>query len=302
MKRALLTGMGGFCGRQLTRLLDAEGLEVAGMGTFACDALPFRMESVTDIPGIRAVFEEFQPEVIFHLAGVIRAENPTEIHRVNTGFATALLHAHAQAGLEAPVLLVGTAAEYGMVRTPDLPLDENHPCQPVNHYGISKLAQSLVALAAAQSGQPVIVARPFNILGAGMPEHLLAGSIARQIAALSSAPDGTPLELGNLDSTRDYLDVRDVVAYYWELARNPAAYGEVVNICSGSETSVESLARQMLELAACPAAIVSREERQRAQDVSRHVGDPQKLLQLTGRRPRVSLEDSLRAVLKGCGP
>ena len=148
--RALLTGSGGFCGQHLVRYLMAEGVEVYSMSVQGRDSqYASRIESTTDIQSMRHALIRSQPDFVFHLAGTATASNSVEYYRVNTLYAVSLLEALEGAGLaKVPVLLVGTAAEVGLVDASDLPINECHPPpKPVSHYGASKLAQTQAGLA-----------------------------------------------------------------------------------------------------------------------------------------------------------
>ncbi len=94
-----------------------------------------------------------------------------------------------------------------------LPVSEECVCQPATPFGQSKLAQThLAQAAAAASGQKIVIVRPFNVIGPGLPDFYFAASLARRLRLLRSenAPIGTAFEIFNPDSTRDFIDVRDV--------------------------------------------------------------------------------------------
>src|SRR5207248_561315 len=108
---------------------------------------------------------------------------PDAYYLVNTVYAARLLHAMELAGCAlVPTLLIGSAAEYGAVNEDDVPITETMPARPIDHYGISKLAQTLIGQAAARDGRSIVVARTFNAIGPGMPEHLSVQSFVKQIA------------------------------------------------------------------------------------------------------------------------
>jgi len=297
--RVLLTGATGFSGRHLARYLGADDVGVYSMSVHAPETPhAFRIDSTTDIQGMCRVLHRCTPDFVFHLAGTTCAETPTDFYRVNTLFAVSLLEAMERAGLsKVPVLLAGTAAEVGLVRESDLPLTECHPAEPVSHYGASKLAQTNAGLTAARMGRPVVIARPFNIIGPGLPNQLVVGKILEQISQVPRGSRRVRLALGNIDTTRDFIDVEDVVACYWDLVRTPAAYGKVVNICTGQETSIQQVINNLASLTGLELMVDEVENLRRANDIPRHFGSNRRLQKFIARRPTLDLSHTLRRSL-----
>lgn len=290
--KALLTGASGFSGAHLTRYLASEDIEVYSMSVSGQESSRrFRIDSVTDYHGICRAMQECRPDYVFHLAGVTSAKDTADMYRVNLLYAVALLDAMELAGLsKVPLLLVGTAAEAGPVGEKDLPLTESHPPEPVSHYGASKLAQTNAGLAAARMGRPVVVARPFNIIGPGVPRHLVVGNILDQVSRASPANGNVRLALGNVDTTRDFIDIEDVVACYLDLVRTPAAYGKVVNVCTGQETSVRQIINSIAALTGLEITVDVTDSLLRKHEIPRHYGDNQRLQELTARSPTLDLD------------
>jgi GDP-4-dehydro-6-deoxy-D-mannose reductase len=299
MMRALITGVGGFCGRHLAQYLTTQGVEVHGVSRnsiFAkCHRFPDTIDATSFLPAIKAS----RPHYIFHLAGVMLAQDPATFYRVNTVYAASLLHALEATGYQdRPVLLVGTATEYGMISPGQLPIHEKSVARPYNDYGSSKLAQTLLGLARAKRGRPIVVVRPFNIIGPGMPSHLVVQSFAAQLAQVLKGDMPPILRVGNLGSSRDFIDVADAVEIYWQLVRTPAAYGEIVNVCSGYPVIIGDILTKLAALAGVRVEIQTDPHRLKAVDVPVHYGSTEKLRQILGRASTVSLDLSLRRVLE----
>jgi GDP-4-dehydro-6-deoxy-D-mannose reductase len=195
-----------------------------------------------------------------------------------------------------PVLLVGTAAEYGLVGIEDLPVREDHPPHPYNHYGISKLAQTLAGLAASAAGHKVVVVRPGNILGPRMPRHLLLGRILEELERISSGLQGARIEVGNLDVARDFVDVESVVKIYWSLIRDPKAYGEVINVCSGEAIPVRTLVEGVMKLSGIEAELVQQPALMRTHDLPVFTGSIEKLRRFV-EVPRFETHKTLTSIL-----
>jgi nucleoside-diphosphate-sugar epimerase len=293
--RALITGAGGFCGHHLSQYLQGLGVEVHTLGSEVVRPNhhvvdPMNLESLT------AAVAAAAPDYVFHLAGVAVAKAYDLYYRVNTLYAAGLLSALEIAGLgKIPVLLVGTSAEYGLVSEIDLPITEDTPAAPYNHYGISKLAQTLMGCALATTTRPLIMVRPFNIIGPGMPNHLALSSFVQQ---LLRAPHDHPAEIrvGNLNTSRDFIDVEEVVKIYWRLAQNPNAYGEIVNVCSGAPTSLGDLLAKLISISGRRVEVRTDSAKFKSLDIANHYGSREKLIRLLGYAPCTSLDTSLTRI------
>lgn len=297
--RALITGAGGFCGQRLISYLEEQGVEVHTLG---CRDIKRHnhhyIDDVTCVTELTAALKPIKPDYVFHLAGVTKADDPTIFYRVNTQYAVGLLCALENTGSgNCPVLLAGTSAEYGMVSEKQLPIREDIPPNPYNHYGISKLAQTLVGLTASRNSRPIVVARPFNIIGPGMPKYLVVENFAVQIIEIIKKRKSPVIEVGNLESSRDFVDVDEVVRTYWQLIQTPSAYGEVVNICSGKGTTIGDILQKLITLSNVEIEVRADASRFKPIDVPVHFGSTEKLQRLVGYVPCTNLDATLKRIL-----
>lgn len=303
LNKVLLTGAGGFSGKYLREFLVGRGIEVHSMGQRVpqTDALRryHHLIDITSTSEINHVLKNFQPDYLIHLAGVVRHTDPQVFYRVNTQYAVAILTALERHEPHIPSLFVGTAAEYGQPRPEDLPLKEDVICKPLDHYGISKYAQTLEVLAAhKRSGLPVVIARPSNIVGAGMPAHFVVQSFASQIAKIRRGEQPPILKTGNLQSSRDFISIAEVCKIYWDLIQTPAAYGEVVNVCSGIATPISNLVTRLIELSGLEISVETDPALYRAVDVPIHYGSTEKLRRILGYTPSLLLQETLTEILE----
>lgn len=300
MKRALVTGAGGFCGKRLALHLRDSGVEVHTLGS---KALPgnhhFVVPDITDAITLAEKVASANPDAIFHLAGVTHCADPALFYRVNTQYAVALFSAMDRAGLRnIPILVAGTAAEYGRIDPARLPVGEETPTAPYSHYGISKLAQTLEAMAWAKDGGSAIVFRPSNIIGPGMSESMLIGSFARQIAEIMIGRKEPVVETGTLSSIRDFIDVDDVSRILFSLAQCPAAQGQIVNICSGQPVAVSDLLATMIRISGVQIETRVDPARLKTLDVPVHYGSIKKLESVLGAALQLTkLDTSLQRIL-----
>jgi GDP-4-dehydro-6-deoxy-D-mannose reductase len=283
--RALVTGAGGFVGSHLVPELTEHGFEVVAADRSNGD--------VADPEAMRRLVAEARPGHVFHLAGV-REAPLDELLRVNVYGTANLLEAVAEEAPAARVVVVGSAAEYG--ETTSEPVDEDQPLRPVTHYGAAKAAQGLVAGAVAvRRGVRLTRLRLFNLLGPGEPTSFVASAIAARIVAIQSGAALPPLRTGDLETRRDFVDVRDAAGAL-RLAATRGEAGAVYNVCSGAATRIGALVEQLLALAELDVAVEPAPE-PAAGNVRGHAGSAERLRGATGWEPRRSLGESLADVL-----
>ena len=193
--------------------------------------------------------------------------------------------------------MVSSAEVYGAVRAEQLPVDEDAPMLPRSPYASSKAAAELVAVQAYLGrGLPVIRARPFNHVGPGQDPGFVVPAVARRIVEASR--DGrTTLPVGNLTARRDLTDVRDVVRAY-RLLVELGSPGQVYNVCSGADVSIEEILRRLLDLAGARLRPEPDPDLVRPVDVPVLLGDPGRLRAATGWAPEIPLDATLQAVLE----
>jgi GDP-4-dehydro-6-deoxy-D-mannose reductase len=170
--------------------------------------------------------------------------------------------------------------------------------RPRNPYAVSKLAaETLCWQWHASKGTDVVLARPFNHIGAGQSDRFAVSDFARQVAAIKRGHRPAIIRVGNLDVTRDFTDVNDVIEAYLALLERGGA-GEIYNVCSGAEHSLRSLLEQLIALGNIEARVESETARMRRAEQPRMCGDATKIQRATGWRPTTPIGTSLRGALQ----
>ena len=273
--RVLLTGVAGFVGRYLSRLLAQQGHDIFG----TCHA-----ESKAGLPaGIRLLecdirkpeevieaLKQSRPERVYHLAAfsssALSSENWIEVYDTNLFGTLNLLQAVTQEAPKARVLVVGSGQCYGTAVMGAM-LSERHPLLPETPYAVSKAAADLAAYQFSCARKlHVVRARPFNHTGPGQRPDFVCSDFARQIAAIDLGLVPPVLKVGNLGLKRDFTDVRDVVRAY-QLLLEKGSPGEAYNVCSGR-------ARELREIVATLQSFCRRRIRLTRQSVRLRRGDP----------------------------
>jgi GDP-4-dehydro-6-deoxy-D-mannose reductase len=209
---------------------------------------------------------------------------------VNVVGTHALLTALERCGLRVPVLVTGSALVY---KPSTAALSEEAPLGPSNAYGISKLAQEMVA---RRAGRHVIVARPFNHAGPRQSDAYVTSSFARQIAEAEAGLREPVLYVGNLDSWRDITDVRDTVRAYTSLVergRPDLPY----NVCRGEAYRVGDLLDLLVRQSKIPIRIEVDPARFRPSDNPVVLGSAARLRADTGWEPRIKIDRTLADLL-----
>ena len=297
--RVLVTGGSGFVGRHLVHVLRERGDDVfsAAPSRGDDDNIPL---DVTDSDNVSAVVEMVKPDWVFHLAAQsfvpTSTEQPLQTYRVNIDGTVYLLEAlRAQQEPKPRLLFTSSAEVYGRRPQEDMPLRETLPTKPSNPYAASKVAGEALVLAAYHShGLDAVISRAFNHIGVGQDPRFAVAAFARRLARVANGKERV-LHVGNVESERDFLDVRDVVNAYVALAERGVS-GEIYNVCSGVAVKMREILRRLVNIGSVPVEIREDPELVRATEISRSVGDPSKLKRTTGWSPRIELADSLREI------
>jgi GDP-4-dehydro-6-deoxy-D-mannose reductase len=200
-------------------------------------------------------------------------------------------------GMKSRLLVVASNEVYGAVSPDELPVDENTKLEPRNPYGVSKVAQDLLARQYYLShGIDVVRARAFNHLGPRQSPQFVAANFARQIAEAEAGLRKPVIRVGNLHAQRDFTDVVDVVQAY-ALLMERGQSGEAYNIGSGRPRSVQSVLDNLLEMSSIQVRVERDPARMRPSDVPVIYGDISKLQRDTGWQPAICFEESLARVL-----
>jgi len=293
MLRMLITGASGFVGSSLVESLQSPVLDVYGFDLrHPPRATKIFEGEITNRTAILDVLRQVQPDVIFHLAGILKSESPEELYKVNVLGTLALFEAVTESGLRPRVIVASSSAVYG-AGVDGTPISESFQPWPVTHYAASKLAQEMVALRYFTAlNLPVICVRTFNLIGPGLSPDMALSAFAKQIAQAEKTGKPANIFTGDLTAQRDYLDVRDAVRAYALIAENGKA-GQIYNVCSGQAISIQECLQILLNHAKVPIEAVLDPTRMQEHDVPVQIGSAKKIQQLTGWKTQITIKQSL---------
>jgi GDP-4-dehydro-6-deoxy-D-mannose reductase len=299
----LVTGAAGFAGSHVVDRLVAGGADVVAWhrpgGSAPRDAPRTRWEAVDmlDRDAVHAAVARLRPDTVYHCAGaahVGRAWDSTEpTLAANVRGTHHLLHALEHASLAPRVLVPSSALVYAAA---DEALTEAHPLLPASPYGLSKLAQEM--LACRTNGRLMVtVARAFNHIGPRQDPFFVASGFARRIADIERGRWQPEISVGNLDARRDLTDVRDTVRAY-ALILERGVPGRPYNVCSGRAITIRHLLDLLLARARVPVAVKVDPSRYRPNDTPLLLGDPSRLRNELGWTPQIAIEQTLDDLLE----
>ena len=306
-KTALITGITGFAGSHLAELLLTEGVNVCGIQRWRSktdnieniqDKIIIQEADLLDAHSLYKVVDEIRPDYIFHLAAQSYVQtswsSPTNTLEINIIGTANLFEAVKKSGLNIAIQIACSSEEYGKVLSQELPIKETNPLRPLSPYSVSKAAMDYMGYQYFKSyGLKIVRTRGFNHEGPRRGEVFVASNFAKQIALIEKKLQPRTILVGNLDSVRDFTDVRDMVRGYY-LAAAKCDPGEVYNISSDSGWVIKDMLKQLLSYSKVKKISVKIDpSRKRPSDVPLLIGDSSKFRSITGWKPRIKFEQTL---------
>lgn len=300
--------MTGMVGQHFAKSFREDGYEVWGIARFTAAG---RNEAIQDKSVLRCDIlerdalmkhmERLQPDIIIHMAAQAfngaSWEYEYTTHMTNyQGTLNVLYCARELAKNKAvKILLACSSAEYGNITPKDCPLIEDRPLKPHTPYGVSKAGVEMLGYQYfANYGLPVYLPRMFIHVGTGHPPATAIQNFARQLALIKAGKIAPEIHVGNLESARDFIDVRDGVAAM-RILLEKGKPGEPVNICTGKAWKISEILDMLVEISGTNAKVITDESLMRAADEPLLLGDNTKINAL-GFRQKYQMPDTLKDV------
>lgn len=306
---ALVTGGAGFIGGHLVDRLVARGYYVRVFDNLSTGNLDnirshlgsgcveFVKGTVCHAKKVEKVVEGM--DFVFHLAAKtsvpLSFKNPSRTFSVNVSGTVNLLRCCHHARVK-KFVFASSCAVYGDPY--EVPVSEVEPADPISPYAESKMAGELFCKGFYKTGLlKTVMPRFFNVYG---PRAILNDYAGVIVKFVENAKSGRPLIIyGDGSQTRDFVSVFDVVDALVLCVEDERADGEIFNIGSGKETTIEDLAETIIELSNSKSKILHKAERKG--DIKKTYADISKVKQVLGFVPRVDLQLGLRSLMMGVG-
>jgi GDP-4-dehydro-6-deoxy-D-mannose reductase len=201
-----------------------------------------------------------------------------------------------QLELDPKILVAGSSAEYGFVSEDEVPIKENHPLLPVSPYGISKVAQDLLAYQYFKNyGMKTIRVRIFGATG---PKKVgdACSDFAKQVVKIERGKAEPVIHVGNLEVKRDLMDVNDTIEAFW-LLMEKGRIGDVYNICSSKAYKMDDILNKFLEMTEISIKVEVDPRKLRPSDEPIILGDNSKIREDCGWAPTIPIEKTLEDTL-----
>jgi len=302
--KALIIGATGFVGGHLINELEKARWDVCGtkLPTEKADISILLYElDIQNAGEVLDVITQSKPDCVFHLAAqssvAVSWNKPALTVDINVKGVINLLEAVRAQEKPPKVILVGSSEEYGEIKPDELPVSENTPLRPVNMYACTKATQGMIGkLYAKAYNLSIISVRAFNHIGPGQSDTFVIPNFCKQVAEIEATGKKGVIDVGNLNSKRDFTDVRDIVRAYRLLA-DYGKSGEVYNIGSGKAISIEECLRIILEQSKTEITTRQVKSRMRPSDTPTIEADISRLVECTGWKPEILLNETLADVL-----
>ena len=306
--RSLITGIGGFAGGHLANALLNRGDEVAGIDlrpgaqlADVADRIDFAVGDIRNADDIRRLVCEFRPDTIFHLAAITHVgqawKNRRETLEINVIGTSAVLEVAAELDPKPTVILASTGQVYGLAPEDSRPLNEDTPLDPRSPYAVSKVCCELLARQAwAHEGVPTVILRTFNYTGPWQSPMFVCSDFAHQVAWIEAGLAEPRMKVGNLQTRRDFSDVRDVIDGYL-LAAEHGNPGQAYNLASSKAVQIADVLDRLRAAVDVDIEVEQDAERVRPIDLAALLGDPSRAHDELGWKPRFSFDETLASVL-----
>jgi nucleoside-diphosphate-sugar epimerase len=303
--KVMITGAAGFIAGFLTKHCVDAGSQVLGIDIVepwdGWAVNEFERCDVRNSARLTGLISKFRPQRIFHLAAqsqpIISLERPLETIDANVGGTISLFESLRTTGVIPVVVVACSSAEYGPVAERDSPIQEDHLLNPLHPYGVSKVAQDLLAAQYfANYAIPAIRIRIFKTTGPGKLDEVCS-DLTKRAVEIELGIRSPSMPVGNLANRRSIVDVRDLVQALWSSADH-CKFGEVYNLGGDDVYSVQEVIEAIRSEVTARFEVEQRPELMRSCDEPVTAGDNAKFRSCCAWEPQIPLATTLRDMLE----
>lgn len=310
--KVLITGITGFVGSHMAEyvLEKHPGVEIHGgtrwrsnMENIAHlgDKITLHDLELRDSKSCEDVINLVRPDKIFHLAAqsyvMASYDAPKDTIETNVIGTLNLLEAVRKSKIDPVIHICSSSEVYGQVQPDEVPIKETNQLRPASPYAVSKVGQDRLSYQYYESyGIRTVITRAFTHTGPRRGEVFAESTFAKQIAEIDNGKREPVVNVGNLDSVRTFLDVRDIVHAYW-LCTEKCDYGEAYNIGGKTTMKVGDMLDIMIKMSGKKISIKTDPKRIRPSDVTLQIPDISKFVNKTNWSPTIPVEKTFRDLL-----
>lgn len=309
----LITGITGFVGSHLAEYIlnSHPEFDVVGFARWRSpkdniihlgDSIHIEHGDLIDFSSIIPVLKKHRPEFIFHLAAQsyvdFSFQSPITTLNSNIIGTANLLEAVKElknnSGYDPIVHVCSSSEVYGQVREDETPIKETNPLRPASPYAVSKVGQDMLAFQYWLSWKiKTIRSRMFTHTGPRRGEVFALSNFARQVAAIEADRQEPIVRVGNLDSVRTWMDVRDAVRAYWMMVEK-CSPGEVYNIGGVETMTIGEMLKKLMNFSTRKNIKVEVDPvRFRPSDVTLQIPSVEKFKRATGWEPKIPFDKTV---------
>lgn len=306
LKKVLVTGAAGFIGSHLVDFLIEKGFEVVSVDNLSTGKIEnvnknskFYKANISNQKEVEKIMKEERPDIIFHLAAMAKTKstsagwkNPSITFKTNVLGTFNILNSLVKTDLDSKIVFASSAAIYG--EPSYLPIDENHPTNPISPYGISKLAaEKVIKSFNAQFGIKYVLLRIFNAYGPRQSRYVMYDLIKK----LKRNPKKL-IVLGDGSQTRDYCFISDVVNGFYLASLKKKAENKIYNLGTGKGTSISELVNILLSELNLKNTQIIYKGKSWTGDIRFLVANINKIKRELGFKPKTNLIEGIRKLIK----
>lgn len=301
MPRLLVFGMCGFVGPHLANEFVNHGYEVYGADKLDNYSSPllkkYYSSDILNKESLIEILKEVNPTHIINLAAIssvgLSWKMPKVTMEVNVLGTLNIFDACLELNIKPKILLIGSSEEYIVS---DEPINEETKINANNPYGISKIAQEqFAAIYREKYDWDIYCVRAFNHIGTGQRDTFVIPSWCKQVAQIEKGEIAPVLNVGNLEVSRDFADVRDIVRAY-RLVIESAYPNEVFNLGRGEALPLKEILNTIMSFSTKEITVNIDKSLLRPNDNKVICCDPTKAFKMLSWKATVSFRDSLKGI------
>jgi UDP-glucose 4-epimerase len=302
-ERVVVTGGAGFLGSHVAEALLQSGREVVVLDDFSNGKM-LHLDGIRNDPRLTIVRGDVTNKAdvarafdgstaVIHLSVLDLRRSIKEPEHVNRVIVDGTLNCLEAALKNRMRVFLNCSSSEVFGSAAYVPMDEQHPLRPETPYAAAKVAQDMYVFSFGRTYQlPWVTLRPFNMYGPHSHWQSFRGELIPKM--IVRAMNGKPLVIfGDGSQTRDFIYVKDAARAMVAVLDNESVRGRDLNICSGEETSIKTIATMICKSFGLDPASAIEVQPARPGDVARHLGDNRNFKAVMGFGPQVGIEQGL---------